>query len=221
MYNTLTKPRIFRQQTGTPGRWAYHLMVCVLLIGGIALSGCSSSKQVTRVDADTTIDLSGRWNDSDSRMVADDIIQDCLTHPWINDHGINTGGKPVVIVGGIRNKSMEHIPVATFITDIERAFINSGKVRTVSSATERSEIREERADQGEFAALETIKRMGRELGADYMMTGEINTIEDREGGDQIIFYQTDLTLTNIETNEKIWIGNKKIKKFVGRDKFKM
>lgn len=199
----------------------YGLIICALLVGITFFSSCSSSKQVTRVDADTTIDLSGRWNDTDSRMVADDIIQDCLTHPWINDHGINTGGKPVVIVGGIRNKSMEHIPVATFITDIERAFINSGKVRTVSSSSERGEIREERADQGEFAAIETVKRMGRELGADYMMTGEINTIEDREGGDQVIFYQTDLTLTNIETNEKIWIGNKKIKKFVGRDKFKM
>ncbi len=199
----------------------YNLTIFALLVGITIFSSCSSSKQVTRVDADTTIDLSGRWNDTDSRMVADDIIQDCLTHPWINDHGINTGGKPVVIVGGIRNKSMEHIPVATFITDIERAFINSGKVRTVSSSSERGEIREERADQGEFAALETVKRMGRELGADYMMTGEINTIEDREGGDQVIFYQTDLTLTNIETNEKIWIGNKKIKKFVGRDKFKM
>ena len=198
-----------------------YFIACLLLTGIMIFSGCSSSKQVTRVDADTTIDLSGRWNDTDSRMVADDIIQDCLTHPWINDHGISTGGKPVVIVGGIRNKSMEHIPVATFVTDIERAFINSGKVRTVSSSSERGEVREERADQGEFAAIETIKRMGRELGADYMMTGEINTIEDREGGDQVVFYQTDLTLTNIETNEKVWIGNKKIKKFIGRGKFKM
>ena len=199
----------------------YGFTICAVLIGIIVFSGCSSSKQVTRVAADTTIDLSGRWNDTDSRMVAEGIIGDCLSHPWINDHGISAGGKPVVIVGGIRNKSMEHIPVATFITDIERAFINSGKVRTVSSSSERGEIRGERADQGEFAALETVKRMGRELGADYMMTGEINTIEDREGGDQVVFYQTDLTLTNIETNEKIWIGQKKIKKFVGRGKFKM
>ena len=199
----------------------YGFTICAFLIGIIAFSGCSSSKQVTRVAADTTIDLSGRWNDTDSRMVAEGIIGDCLNHPWINDHGISTGGKPVVIVGGIRNKSMEHIPVATFITDIERAFINSGKVRTVSSSNERGEIREERADQGEFAALETVKRMGRELGADYMMTGEINTIEDREGGDQVVFYQTDLTLTNIETNEKVWIGQKEIKKFIGRGKFKM
>ena len=198
----------------------YRFTIYALLIGAIVFSGCSASKQVTRVDADTTIDLSGRWNDTDSRMVADEMIDDCLNHPWINNHGMNTGGKPAVIVGGIRNKSMEHIPVATFITDIERAFINTGKVRPVSSSGERSEIREERANQGESASLETVKRMGQELGADYMMTGEINTIEDREGGKQVVFYQTDLTLTNIETNEKVWIGQKEIKKFIGRGKFK-
>ena len=198
----------------------YKYTIYAVLIGLIAFSGCSSSKQVTRVDADTTIDLSGRWNDTDSRMVADEMIDDCLNHPWINNHGMSTGGKPAVIVGGIRNKSMEHIPVATFITDLKRAFINTGKVRPVSSSGERSEIREERADQGEFASLETVKRMGQELGADYMLTGEINTIEDREGGDQVVFYQTDLTLTNIETNEEVWIGQKEIKKFIGRSKFK-
>lgn len=192
-----------------------------LLLGLVLILGCSPAKQVTRVDSDTTIDLSGRWNDSDSRMVADGIIGDCLTHPWLTDHMVDASAKPVVIVGGIRNKSTEHIAVQTFVSDIERAFINSGKVRTVSSASERGEIREERTDQGEFSAIETIKRMGRELGADYMMTGEINTIEDREGGDQVVFYQTDLTLTNIETNEKVWIGQEKIKKFVGRGKFKM
>ena len=198
----------------------YKLTLYTLLISIIVISGCTTSKQVTRVDADTTIDLSGRWNDTDSRMVAKEMIDDCLTHPWINNHGIGTGNKPVVIVGNIRNKSMEHIPVNTFIADIERAFINTGKVRPVSSASERGALREERTDQGEFAAMETIKQMGRELGADYAMTGEINTIEDREGGDQVIFYQTDLTLTNIETNEKIWIGQKKIKKFVERNKLK-
>ena len=198
----------------------YKYTIYALLIGIIAFSGCAS-KQVTRVDTDTEIDLSGRWNDVDSRMVADEMIDDCLDHPWINNHGMEAGSKPVVIVGGIRNKSMEHIPVATFITDIERAFINSGKVRPVSSSVERSEIRAERADQGEFASIETVKRMGQELGADYMMTGEINTIEDRVEGKQVVFYQTDLTLTNIETNEKIWIGQKEIKKFIGRGKFKM
>ncbi len=193
----------------------------LMLIGFIVVSGCGPTTQVTRLDSDTTVDLSGRWNDTDSRMVAEQMIDKCLTHIWINNHNQTEGAKPVVIVGGIRNKSNEHIATQTFISDIERAFINSGKVRPVSSKSERDEIREERADQSENAAIETIKRMGRELGADYMMTGEINTIEDREGGRQVVFYQTDLTLTNIESNEKVWFETSKIKKFIGRKKFKL
>ncbi|MYB64385.1 penicillin-binding protein activator LpoB [Candidatus Poribacteria bacterium] len=197
------------------------VLSCLMLIGIIVVSGCGPTTQVTRLDSDTTVDLSGRWNDTDSRMVAEKMIDKCLTHIWINNHNQTKGAKPVVIVGGIRNKSNEHIATQTFISDIEKAFINSGKVRPVSSKSERDEIREERADQSENAAIETIKRMGRELGADYMMTGEINTIEDREGGRQIVFYQTDLTLTNIESNEKVWFETSKIKKFIGRKKFKL
>ncbi len=220
-YSPATCQGIFTYYKQIGANQMYRILSCILLVGTIAVMGCGPTKQVTRIDSDITVDLSGRWNDSDSRMVAEQIIDDCLNRPWINDHGIDTGSKPVVIVGAIRNKSNEHIPTQTFVTDIEMAFINSGKVRTVSSKEERGEIREERADQSANASIETIKRMGRELGADYMMTGEINTIEDREGGKQIMFYQTDLTLTKIENNEKVWIGTKKIKKFIGRSKFKM
>ncbi|MDE0482988.1 MAG: penicillin-binding protein activator LpoB [Candidatus Poribacteria bacterium] len=199
----------------------YKVLSCLMLIGIIIFSGCGPSKQVTRIDSDTVVDLSGRWNDTDSRMVAENMIADCLSHIWINNHNKSSGERPVVIVGGIRNKSTEHIPTQTFIGDIERAFVNSGKVEVVASSSERSELREERADQSENAAIETIKQMGREEGADYMLTGEINTIEDREGGKQIVFYQTDLTLTNIESNIKVWIGEKEIKKFIGKGKFKL
>ena len=187
--------------------------ILTLLTVLTVLTGCGG-KQVTRIAPDTTVDLSGRWNDTDSRLVAEEMVDDCLQHRWITDHIGVTQAKPVVIVGGIRNKSGDRTASQTFISDIERAFINSGKVRPVSSPTERDEIRAERVDQSEFAALETIKQMARELGADYMMTGEINAIEDREGRQQVVFYQTDLTLTNIETNEKIWIGQKKIKKVI-------
>jgi uncharacterized protein (TIGR02722 family) len=188
-----------------------------VLAAALALTACGASKSVRRIEASTTIDLSGRWNDADSRQVSQEVVADCLNQPWLTKHMTSRAGrKPVVIVGGIRNRSMEHIPVATFVKDIERSFVQSDRVTVVASAQERGELREERAEQQEFASPETIRRMGRERGADYMMTGEINTIEDREGGKQVVFYQVDLTLTNIETNEKVWIGGTKIKKFIER-----
>ena len=199
---------------------ATYLTALSLTVLILILAGCGGKTKVERIEPDTTIDLSGRWNDTDSRQVSEAMITDCLNHPWITSHATRSqGNRPTVIVGAIRNRSMEHIAIGTFIGDIERAFINSGRVSVVASAGERGELRSEKQDQSQFARVETVKQMGQELGADYMMTGEVNSIEDREEGKQVTFYQVDLTLTNIETNEKIWLGQKKIKKYIERKRF--
>ncbi len=188
--------------------------VAVLVLALSVVGACG--KKVRRIDPDTTIDLSGFWNDADSRQVAGEMISDCLTHPWIQQHAIDNQGKPVVIVGIVRNRSMEHIATGTFIRDLERAFVNSGQVRVVANPLEREELRGERIEQQEWATEETRKRLRAETGADYMLNGVIDVIVDREGGHQVKFYQVDLYLTGIESNERIWIGQTKIKKEITR-----
>jgi PBP1b-binding outer membrane lipoprotein LpoB len=123
-------------------------------------------------------------------------------------------------VGRIRNKTSEHIAVGTFIGDIERAFINSGETDVVASAEEREQIRDERADQQQYSSEETMKEWGRERGADYMLSGVINSIEDQEGGEMVVFYQIDLNLIDLERNTKVWQGQKKIKKYISTKKYK-
>jgi uncharacterized protein (TIGR02722 family) len=173
--------------------------------------GCGK-KRVTRLETDTVTDLSGKWNDTDSRLVAQEMISDCLSRVWLTDFTMAKGDKPVVTVGTIRNRSSEHINTETFSKDFERELLNSGKVKFVASRDQRGEIRDERMDQQEFASLETAKRMAQETGADFLLFGGINTIEDELGGTRVMYYQTDLELINIESNEKVWIGTKKIKK---------
>jgi hypothetical protein len=189
-----------------------------LASASLLFPGCGG-KTVTRIEPDTTVDLSGRWNDSDSRLVSDEMIHNCLNQPWLRRHMTDTSKEPVVIVGAVRNKSQEHIPVETFIKDIERAFIADGKVRVVADAGERVDLRAEReAMQGNVTA-DTLKKFGREVGADYVMMGMINQIVDEQEGKKVSFYQTDLELINVETNEKVWIGTKKIKKYIGKSKY--
>ena len=194
----------------------------ILLIGVLTLFvGCAST-QVERKDVDTTIDLSGRWNDADSRMVAEEMIRDCLDRPWLEGYRDSHGGKrPTVIVGEVRNRSHEHINVQTFVKDLERALINSGRVQFVASKGERSGVREERLDQAQHASEETMKGPGQEIGADFMLIGTVNTIRDEEGGKAVMFYQTNLELVNMENNVKAWIGEKKIKKLIKKSRFKL
>lgn len=189
--------------------------LALYLVLGLSLAA-ACGKRVRRIDPETTTDLSGFWNDTDSRLVANDMITDCLSHPWIQQHALEVQAKPVVIVGIVRNRSMEHIATGTFIRDLERAFINSGQVRVVANPLEREELRGEREDQQEWATDATRKRLRAETGADYLLNGVVDVIVDREGGHQVKFYQVDLYLTGIESNERYWVGQTKIKKEITR-----
>lgn len=187
-----------------------------VLVIALMLVGCSGGRQVTRLDPNSQTDLSGKWNDTDSRLVAEEMIRDCLSRPWLTDFARAAGAKPVVVVGTIDNLSHEHIATETFIADFERELINSSQVRFIAAKDWRAEIRAERQEQQEFSSRETMKKMRNELGADFMLQGAIKSIVDQEGGKQVVFYQTDLELINIETMEKVWIGQKKLKKGISQ-----
>ena len=192
-----------------------RLTLCIIPL----LLVMSCSKKVTRVDVDSTIDLSGRWNDADSRMVAEEMIDNCLSQRWLYKYD-EEKRRPTVIVGRIVNKSHEHINVKTFVKDMERTLLNSARVDFVASKEERDQIREEKADQGEHASVQTAKSMGEETGAELMLIGSINTIFDQEDTKAVLYYQVDMELIEIETNKKVWIGDKKIKKYVTRSRTK-
>lgn len=190
------------------------LLIGVMLIAFFVLS-CGSSRSVTRVASDTTTDISGKWNDTDARQVAEEMTRDVLSRNWLSDYKMDHDGeKPTVIVGNIRNRSSEHIDTETFIADFERELINSGKVRFVADAGQRKQIRDERMDQQSNASMETTKSLANEIGADYILQGALKSIVDKVEGTKVVFYQTDLELIDLETNEKVWMGQKKIKKVV-------
>ena len=194
------------------------MKIWMLVVSLFVVTACSTS--VERVSSDTTIDLSGAWNDTDSRLVAEEMIQDALARPWITDYSGKTGKRPAVIVGTVRNLSHEHINVKTFVADMERALVNSGRVDFVASRDERGEIRDERIDQDLNAREGTRNAAGQELGADFMLQGQINTIMDVDGKEQVRYYQVDLTLISMADNRKVWLGQKKIKKLVKNAKIR-
>jgi uncharacterized protein (TIGR02722 family) len=194
-----------------------RLSISLALLWMIAGSaGCGHETKVTRVDTGVVTDLSGRWNDTDSRMVAETMVKESLASPWLDNFTRGKRRQPVVIVGTILNRSHEHIDVQTFITDLSRELTNSQKVSFVAGKGERDEVREERREQAIHAREDTQKAPGKEIGADYMMKGTISTILDEADGVKAVFYQVDLEMIDLENNVKSWFGQKKIKKVVER-----
>ena len=147
-------------------------------------------------------------------MVSEEMINSVLTHPWREEFLKGMGRKPVMIVGTVSNKSHEHIEAEVFIKNLEREFINSGYVRVVQNSVFREKMRAERAQQQDFSSQETQKKFGLELGADFMLFGSINAVVDSYKRKRVVSYKVNLELANLETNEKVWIGDKEIKKFI-------
>lgn len=177
-------------------------------------SACSQRK-VTRLDSKQQTDISGRWNDTDSKMVADEMITDVLERPWRKEFTEKMGRKPVIIVGRIRNNTTEpDIQPETFIKDIEKEFINTNTVTVVQSKEGRDDLRAEREDQQTFATEESRKRWGKEKGADFMLNGVINSNIDEYKRDRVVTYKINLELVDLESNIKVWIGDKEIKKHI-------
>jgi uncharacterized protein (TIGR02722 family) len=197
------------------------IVLFVILATTAVLSGGCAAK-VQRVKVDKQVDLSGRWNDTDARQVSESMIADCTKQAWQPMFLGENKRLPVIIVGAVRNQSTEHINTEVFTKSLERSLLNSGKAKFVANKVERPQVREEREDQqmGDTDPA-TIRQMGREIGADYMLIGSINAIKDETKGRYVIFYQISLELVDIQTNDKVWIGEENIKKIVEKNKYSL
>ncbi|MBF0387166.1 MAG: penicillin-binding protein activator LpoB [Candidatus Omnitrophica bacterium] len=193
------------------------VLLAVVILAGLGLAGCAT--EVIRKEPKEVVDLSGRWNDTDARLTAEEMIKSCLETAWLANFNKEKGRDPVVIVGTVNNRSHEHINSLVFVEDLEQTLVNSGKVRFVASSPERGEVRAERVDQLQNAAPETRAEMVREKGADFMLQGSINSIKDEIKGEYAVLFQVNLELVDMTTNEKVWIGQKKIKKLVKRPQY--
>lgn len=187
-----------------------RLIFCVC----IAVLSASCARTVSRVDPGKQIDLSGRWNDSDSRMVAQKMIGDLLTSDKFKDYSAALGKKPSIIVGLIRNKTSEHIDADNYIKKIELAIYNSNVADLVEAGSFRDKLREERAEQQDFAVSNTASKWGKEQGANLMLFGEMTSETDVYNKRKVVNYITTLFLTDIETNKRVWYGQEEIKKYI-------
>lgn len=187
-------------------------------LAGLLVAGCSSTPAVQRVSAAEEIALTDQWNAEDSRQVADEMIGDMLSFPWVFDFELDNNRRPTIIIQRISNKSHEHIAVDTFVNDIKREVIRSRKASFVVGGEERESVREERTDQ-ELNAKNAVAQ-GEEQAADFALSGSINSFVDQVDNKRVTFYQVDLKLIDMASNIEVWNGQKKIQKLYTQAKKK-
>lgn len=192
----------------------------------LALSGAllltvpaCGNRTVQRTSADQVTDLSGKWNDTDARLVAQEMITDCLNRPWLANFKQENGRAPVVRVRLVQNRSREHIDVNVFTKQIERELLNSGEIEFKAKTDEISQLRAEQEEGASgYVADDSAPSMGNEAGVDFVLIGQINMIIDQAKNVQAKSYQITMELQNTTSAKKVWIGEKDIKKIIKQKK---
>ena len=72
------------------------ILIVVMVLVLMLTFGCSSTKKVNRIASDQVVDLSGRWNDTDSRLVSEEMVKDVVAQRWLSNFLSERGEKPVV-----------------------------------------------------------------------------------------------------------------------------
>lgn len=154
-----------------------------------------------------------KWNETDARKTAEHMIKGMLEKPWLAKFmQERKGERPIVIVDDVENRTDEHLDVKQLTDYIQDELINSGKVRFVNKAHRQKLLEEIKYQQSGHVSKSTAKKDGKQLGADYILSGNISSSVHAMGERKTVTYQTALTLTNVETFEFEWSTKYEIKK---------
>ena len=193
------------------------LLILATLAIAASVAGCARAPKVQNVDPATEGYLSGRWNDSDARAVADELIPQCLNSPWLFEYrGVRSERRPRIVIGDIENATSEHIDVDIFMNELKRVLINSGVIRFVADPSVREQLLKEVAWQEEMAdgggvAPDVAHGIS---GADFMMMGKLTSDVDQADDKAIVYYRVDLWLIDLRNFEEVWFGKAERKHLV-------
>jgi uncharacterized protein (TIGR02722 family) len=190
----------------------HFLLVPSLLMSLLFFSACGSREFTQGKYDDITEErlLDDKFNESDMHIIADKMVTSLTGSPVVKDFK----KPPVVLVTLVKNRTEEHIDMKSLTDKIKVAVIKSGKFRFTEKET-RSEIAEEMQYQndGGYVDPTTARKKGKQIGANYFLTGEITDRVQEVGSKKYVYYKCTLNLVNIDTGLLDWTDDTEIRKY--------
>ena len=171
------------------------------------------SQQFTKGEYDDMSEarlLDDKFNETDMKMVADTMTTSLIESRVIRE--LKT--RPVVLVTMVKNRTEEHVDMKNLTDKIKVALVKSGKFQWTEKET-RAEMAEEMDYQGQsgYVDPESAVKKGKQIGAQFFLTGEITSRVQEVGKEKYIYYKCTLNLVNLKTGPLDWTDEKEIRKY--------
>jgi uncharacterized protein (TIGR02722 family) len=182
----------------------------------VLLSGCAS--HVDYGDAQARETVTTDFGSTDLQMIAAKMVDDMMVFPPVV--AITRERRPVMFVDRVKNKTSEHIDTESITDTIQSKLINAGKFRFVDmSVVDRVRQQLEYQQDSGMVDQSTAAQMGRQIGAEFMLYGNLSSIVKRDDSTKDVYYKFTLKLLNIQTGIIEWSGEKEIRKTRTRSLF--
>lgn len=187
----------------------YAKTLPVILSASLLLGGCGSAvkyEDPTSVET-TTVD----FGSTDLQTVAKKMVDGLLSFPPIVQ--LTAKKRPVVFVDDLKNSTQEHIDTSSINNMIMTELIQSGKFRFVDMSAV-DNVRTQLRYQKESGLIDptTAVRVGKQIGAQFMIYGSISSIVKRDGRTTDIYYLVSMRMMNLQTGIVEWADQKQIRK---------
>jgi penicillin-binding protein activator len=185
--------------------------LALAVVAAVVLAGCA--KEQTRYgDARGVETVTNEFGSTDLQMMAESMARSMNQAPIIASANL-----PVVTVQEVRNKTSEYIDTRAITDSIRSELQKGGKVRFAVDAAGMSQQTEElKRQQSELYAKEQAAEMGRMVGAQYRLEGNIVSIVKQVKQTKDVYYKLNLQLWNIRNGLLEWSDEKEIRKTTTR-----
>jgi uncharacterized protein (TIGR02722 family) len=177
----------------------FKILIGLVAVSLLALSGCGGNKAFTKgsYDDPTRVELlDDKFNESDMQQMSETVVNAMVAC----DELAKAPKPPIVMVTKVQNRTEEHIDTVSLTDKIRTQLIKSKKVRFINNS-ERGDLEDEyKYNESGNISAETQKKRGKQIGADYVMSGAMATNVQQVGNDKFIYYKLTMSLTNLETS---------------------
>jgi len=183
----------------------------ITLICIMALTFASCGRQYAKgeyIDPDTIILRSDKFVESDLKIIADRLTDSLLANSAL----ASSGKPPTILMSKLSNSTDEHIDMQSLSEKIQVKLFKSGKVRLINVKLRGAIQKEHEYQEAGFVDRSTAMRRGKQVGARYFISGNISSIKQPVGRQEIVYYKATLELTDLKTNIISWMDDVEIKK---------
>jgi uncharacterized protein (TIGR02722 family) len=198
-----------------------NLMLYLISVLCLAL-GCTATVQ--EVSPNENLHYDESYDASDKNAIVRRLVDPLRTRSFPIS---GAGEKPVMIVYGIANRTDEHISTSGIADDIQMELVRSGQFSMVNKSQRDNIMRELDYQYGSGNVDESaMVERARQIGADYMMTGTLRSIEKTEPRQvrlrkrTLKYYSLNLEITDIKTGliewaDQVEVMRESAKPFIG------